>query len=215
MAHNTRHMTCDMGQMVRGEHSLQISTPKLLRFGRDSVLKDNRLNGLIHDKGGCRTAPATLGLLISNNAVHQTAPAITIPLTIHKPLADIVLSDTEDVTHDSHTSAPTTLHCTEEALNCTGETLHWRIIALTKYYSEEALHWRSTAPEKHCTGEALHWRSTACPAALMLLCIHCVPLHWVMFAPHSTPCTYTCLTPALLHFYTILYYCASKLHQRQ
>ena len=104
-------------------------------------MKDNRLSELIHDKGGCRTAPTTLGLLIiSNKAVHQTAPAISIPLTIHKPLADIFLSDTEDPTHDSHTSAPTTLHCSVEALNCTGETLHWRIIALTKYYSEEALH---------------------------------------------------------------------------
>ena len=56
--------------MVGGEHSLKISAPQLLRFGIDSVLKTlnkritDLINELMSDKGDCRTAPATPGLLI-------------------------------------------------------------------------------------------------------------------------------------------------------
>ena len=33
------HVTCDMRQVLGGEQSVKISTPQLLRPGRDSVLK--------------------------------------------------------------------------------------------------------------------------------------------------------------------------------
>ena len=58
-----------MLHMVGGEHYLIMSAPKLLRFGIDSVLKivnenmTQSINQSINDKGVCRTAPATLGLL--------------------------------------------------------------------------------------------------------------------------------------------------------
>ena len=64
-----------MGHMVGGEHSIQISSPQLLWFGKDSVLKilheritnsmNEPINQWINDKGVYRTAAATSGLLIS------------------------------------------------------------------------------------------------------------------------------------------------------
>ena len=53
-----------------GEHYLTISAPLLLQFGKDTVLKIGRkgitelMNESVNDKGVCRTAPATPGLLI-------------------------------------------------------------------------------------------------------------------------------------------------------
>ena len=55
--------------MVGGEHSLKISAPQLLWFGIDSTLNifpqtmTQLMNELINDRGDCRTAPATPGLL--------------------------------------------------------------------------------------------------------------------------------------------------------
>ena len=47
--------------MVGGEHYLKISAPRL----EDYELTDELINESICDKGDCRTAPATRGLLIS------------------------------------------------------------------------------------------------------------------------------------------------------
>ena len=55
--------------MVGGEHSLKIAGPLLLWIGSEGVLKlfsqrmTQCLNELMSDKGVCRTAPATEGLL--------------------------------------------------------------------------------------------------------------------------------------------------------
>ena len=55
---------------MAGNHSLKILPPQLLRFGIDSVLKilneriTELINELMSDKGDCRTAPATPGLLL-------------------------------------------------------------------------------------------------------------------------------------------------------
>ena len=51
--------------MVGFEHSLKISAPQFLRFGIDSVLKilNERITESVSNKGDCRTAPVTPGLL--------------------------------------------------------------------------------------------------------------------------------------------------------
>ena len=59
-----------MSHVVGGEYSLKSSAPYLLWFVIYDILKIGRkrrtesLNELINDKGVCRTAPATPGLLI-------------------------------------------------------------------------------------------------------------------------------------------------------
>ena len=61
-----------MRQVVGGEHSLKISGPQLLRFGREDILKiwRKRMSQfiilIINNKGVYRTAPATPGRLIKS-----------------------------------------------------------------------------------------------------------------------------------------------------
>ena len=61
--------SCFLRVFVRGEYSLKISDPQLLRFWIDSVWKTlnkritQSVNEIVIDKGVHRTAPATLGLL--------------------------------------------------------------------------------------------------------------------------------------------------------
>ena len=63
---HTWHVTHDMWHMVGGEHSLKISAPQLLRFGKDSVLKilSERITHLMNYKSVYKTALATPGLLM-------------------------------------------------------------------------------------------------------------------------------------------------------
>ena len=68
---DTWHLTHDMWKMVEGEYSHKISAPQLFRFGCNDILKVWRkrmtdwLTDWMSDKGDCRTAPATPGLLIT------------------------------------------------------------------------------------------------------------------------------------------------------
>ena len=63
------HVARDTWQVGRAEHSLKFSASQLLRSGNQGILKifpqrmSELLNGLVCDKGVCRTAPATPGLL--------------------------------------------------------------------------------------------------------------------------------------------------------
>ena len=66
---DTSHVTCDTLQVEGGEPSFKISYPYFLRFGSEGVLKifpqrmTDSLTDSGNDKGVCRTAPPTPGLL--------------------------------------------------------------------------------------------------------------------------------------------------------
>ena len=62
-------MTCDIWHIVSGEHTLKVSAPYLLWFGRECILQKfaQRITQwgiwLISNKGVFTTTPATPGLL--------------------------------------------------------------------------------------------------------------------------------------------------------
>ena len=70
LTYDTGKVTCDMWHMEGGEHYLKMSGLYLIWFGSECDLKifphrmSDWINESMNEKGVCRTASATLGLLI-------------------------------------------------------------------------------------------------------------------------------------------------------